>query len=76
MNGVNRTHPSSGMIPIFGSGEYISIYEPFCTAEQEYTFSPRLETKARQFLDVLQQGWKLSSKNFAQGETFKSILKL
>ena len=73
MNGVNRTHPSSCMIPIFGSGEYIPLYERFCTAEPEYISSQRLETKARLFLDVFQQGWKLSIKNFAQGETFKSI---
>ena len=51
MNGVNRTHPSSGMIPIFGSGEYIPLYESFCIAEREYTSSRRLETKAIQFLD-------------------------
>ena len=53
MNGVNRTHPSSGMIPIFGFGEYIPMYESFCTGEREYISSRRLETKAIQFLDFL-----------------------
>ena len=64
----------------------VFLYERFCTGEQEYISSRRLETNAWQFLDMpvhilclsmfLSRLGNSLSKNFAQGETVKTIQKL